>query len=478
MSTIGRPELSCALGHLPLKLYCGALRERDNDAKPNNIGEKFPPTSIKSCYENRSNVPTAECFNSGSNNLNGSYYRERVTFLRSNTSFGYEQTNPRNFNDPSLYPSGYINPTLVNVNSGKPSFINIRDGIVEVSLDENGGHWNQLKNSMFSGNSMKEEDLFTSEDVDQAMACCDGALNDTEIDAVGECGRLWQGSQAGICPDEIVGKCYQVRKLYCRQADAVYESCNKESFVVSLKTDGIRTMCENKDNRWQQVCACHYPLATDINPEDQSSYRFTYPQYKTYLENYRVDYELTDSQFSILSMDPRCFYAPCAVLVPESIQDEATGEGDCVTRGINFYSCDQSGSIDVGGDNTGEHKIVNVCNLGVGGDSENFVSKKGTTGGGDDGGGGEDGGGQSEADAIKAALEAERQAKLAAGGNDGGGGDNEGGGGAVDNSKAFFDSPLNIGLVVGVVAIILLSLAAWGLSKSKSKKSKKYKVSE
>jgi hypothetical protein len=114
-----------------------------------------------------------------------------VTFLRTrDVTPKEERDDPLTFNDPSLYPLGYIDPRMVGTDGNiKTNSVTIKYSVVEETLDPTGSHLKTLEDQLMDGNFQIRIDGTDRVSIARGLDCCNSSVNDeTDIRACVLCG--------------------------------------------------------------------------------------------------------------------------------------------------------------------------------------------------------------------------------------------------------------------------------------------------
>jgi hypothetical protein len=197
--------------------------------------------------------------------------------------------------------------------------------------------------------------------IDQGLKCCNGQYNNGE-EAINACGTLWKGTAGQVCPDTT--DCDEIKRVYCSKSDASFNACNEDTaFLVRMaETRKLDSICANKDEAWKNICACNYPLQVTFTEADLVGASNTYAGYTSYLRQYEKDYQMSLSDLELLAGDPRCFYTPCNVHVPDAVREAGTTKASgCKARGLNMVECDQNFKVDQTDNIDSPLTLMNTC---------------------------------------------------------------------------------------------------------------------
>jgi hypothetical protein len=197
--------------------------------------------------------------------------------------------------------------------------------------------------------------------IDQGLKCCNGQYNNG-TEAINACGTLWKGTAGQVCPDTT--DCDEIKRVYCSKSDASFNASNEDTaFLVRMaETRKLDSICANKDEAWKNICACNYPLQVTITEAGLVGASNTYAGYTSYLKQYEKDYKISLSDLELLAGDPRCFYAPCHVHVPDAVREAGTTVASgCKARGFNMFQCDQNFKVDQTGNINSPVTLTNQC---------------------------------------------------------------------------------------------------------------------
>jgi hypothetical protein len=396
---------ACGIDHLPKYLYCGKLRDYDGTANDNK-GQN-DPSSLDSCYEIPEEAPVEERFVQNADDV-PIMPKDRVTYMRKMNQ-SIEGAKNASFFDLSLYPQNYNTPIMYNVVKKLLAPINGSsvgpEWLVRVQLDESAPAFTALKTLVLPNNSNQlDENEVKERDVVRAFRCCVGAESSQET--IMNCGVLWQGSTISQpCSFESDKNCDAVKILYCTQTklDSDFNTCSDFVFKslgkvvnsggpitnVGIINGAVLTaMCKNKNQFWEKLCGCHYPVDITTIPDDAELTKIVYGSamykpYADYLDAYIKAYPISKDTFQLLVADPRCYYIPCSIL-NQNIKDigQINVLQDCATRGINFIACNQVNNVEAGRDVNGPQNLTNTCNISVNGSdtTNNLQSRTPSTG--------------------------------------------------------------------------------------------------